>query len=157
MAGTQQEDGTGCNTIFEWMPKQADEEAHHWLHQERLCTPRNSRIIERSAINLKKRDGSVAWRCPYETLVSFQKGREEELEIAANCNIVWCCMLYGRGPRLQKHLANALMLGADLRNLVKPELARKQCTFANVLFCHGRCTTRVRAQSGKLVAEHLHC
>ena len=26
------------------------------------------------------------------------------------------------------------MLGADLRNLVKPALARKECTFANVLF-----------------------
>ena len=41
-------------------------------------------------------------------------------------------MLYGSGERLQKQVAIALMLGADLRNLVKPALAWRECTFANV-------------------------
>ena len=103
MARTQQEDGTEPNTIFEWLPKQADEEAHHWLHQERLCTPRTSRIIERNAIKFKMGDGSVAWRRPYKTLVGFQNGRKERMEIAGNCDIVLRSMLYGRGERLRKH------------------------------------------------------
>jgi len=134
MASTQQYGLAEDNEIFEWVPKQADEEAHRWLHQERLCTPKIARIIERNAIKFKMSDGSVAWRCPYEKLASFHKGHEERMEIAGNCDIVWCSMLYGRGERLRKHLANALMLGADLRNLVKPALARRECTFANVLF-----------------------
>ena len=131
---TQQSCLAGDHGIFEWVPKQADEEVHRWLHQERLCTPRNARSIERDAIKLKFDDGSIAWRCAYEKLVNAQTGRDLCIEIAGNCDVVWCSMLYGRGERLQKHLANALILGADLRNLVKPALARKECTFANVLF-----------------------
>ena len=131
---TQQSCLAGDHGMFEWVPKQADEQVHRWLHEERACTPRIARIIERDAIKLKFDDGSIAWRCAYEKLVNPQTVHELRMEIAGNCDVVWCSMLYGRGERLQKHLANALILGADLRNLVKPALARKECTFANVLF-----------------------
>ena len=49
-------------------------------------------------------------------------------------DVVWCTMLYGRGERLQQHLANALILGADMRQKVRPAMMRRGLTFANVIF-----------------------
>ena len=40
-------------------------------------------------------------------------------------------MLYGRGARLQHHLANALIVGADMRQKVRPAMMKRGLTFAN--------------------------
>jgi hypothetical protein len=61
LASSQPNDSSVVGNIFEWEPGPSDAQAYHWLHEERLCTTRNARIIERNAIKFKMGNGKVAW------------------------------------------------------------------------------------------------
>ena len=109
---------------------------YNWLSEERAVGDQKADIFVRDAMQLINTKNEPMFRAPYETLrVHDAAGKiVEEFTLGANQDIVWCTMLYGRGERVQKHLANALMLGSDLRRKVKPHLQSFGCTFANVLF-----------------------
>ena len=93
-------------------------------------------LFARHAVQLITSNGQTVYRCPYEEYHYDTAPGQEEcwFKIAGNMDVVWCTMLYGRGERLQQHLANALILGADLRQKVRPAMMRRGLTFANVIF-----------------------
>ena len=111
-------------------------QVYEWLSQERAVKDQKAGLFVRDASQLTTDKGETVYRAAYETFrVHDENGTVvTEFTLGANADICWCTMLYGRGDRVQKHLANALMLGSDLRRKVKPLLSNLGCSFANVLF-----------------------
>ena len=109
---------------------------HQWLHEERSVPDQKCDLFERHAVQLITSNGETVYRCPYEEYHYDTAPGEDKrwFKIAGNMDVVWCTMLYGRGERLQQHLANALILGADMRQKVRPAMMRRGLTFANVIF-----------------------
>ena len=111
-------------------------QVYEWLSQERAVKDQKAGLFVRDASQLTTDKGETVYRAAYESFrVHDENGTVvTEFTLGANADICWCTMLYGRGDQLQKHLANALMLGSDLRRKVKPHLSSLGCSFANVLF-----------------------
>ena len=121
--------------LFTWSTKNSGD-IHKWLHEERSVPDQKCELFARHAVQLLTSNGETVYRCPYEEYhYDTAPGRDKcWFKIAGNMDVVWCTMLYGRGERLQQHLANALILGADMRQKVGPAMMRRGLTFANVIF-----------------------
>ena len=131
---THSQDGVET-ALFGW-PSEDTGLIHKWLHEERSVPDQKCDLFERHAVQLITSNGQTVYRCPYEEYHYDTAPGEckKWFKIAGNMDVVWCTMLYGRGERLQQHLANALILGADLRKKVRPAMMRRGLTFANVIF-----------------------
>ena len=123
------------SALFTW-PAEKSKDIHTWLHEERSVEDQKCDLFERHAVQLLTDDGQTVYRCPYEEYhYDTAPGQDKRwFKIAGNCDVVWCTMLYGKGERLQQHLANALILGADMRQKVRPAMMKRGLTFANVIF-----------------------
>ena len=121
--------------LFTWSEKK-NRDIHKWLHQERSVPDQKCALFERDAVQLLTSNGQTVYRCPYEEYHYDTAAGEckKWFKIAGNMDVVWCTMLYGRGERLQQKLANALILGADMRQKVRPAMMRRGLIFANVIF-----------------------
>ena len=69
-------------------------------------------------------------RLPYE---SFFHGDYIEVKVGEKKHIVWECMLYGGGKKVEPHVASCIRLGYQLRTELEPVLLKEGYTFANVL------------------------
>ena len=120
--------------LFTWSAKQ-NADIHTWLHEEWSVPDQKCDLFARHAVQLITNNGETVYRCPYEEYHYDTAPGQDKcwFKIAGNMDVVWCTMLYGRGERLQQHLANALILGADMRQKVRPAMMRRGLTFANVI------------------------
>ena len=121
--------------LFTWSAKQ-NADIHKWLHEEQSVPDQTCDLFARHAAQLTTSTGETVYRCPYEEYhYDTAPGQDKcRFKVAGNTDVVWCTMLYRRGERLQQHLANALILGADMRQKVRPAMMRRGLTFANVIF-----------------------
>ena len=106
------------------------------LETERSQVGQTSFMNPTDAVKLKNQAGMVTYRFPYEDYQVKDKNDNviDVIQIAANADIVWCGMLYGRKEKVMQHLAAAMLLGYQLRTQVQPLLAAKRLRMANVLF-----------------------
>ena len=133
--GSMSSQDSSETALFTWSAKQ-NADIHKWLHEERSVPDQKCDLFERHAVQLLTSTGETVYRCPYEEYHYDTAPGQDKcwFKIAGNMDVVWCTMLYGRGERLQQHLANALILGADMRQKVRPAMMRRGLTFANVIF-----------------------
>ena len=121
--------------LFESPRGETKDDVYRWV-QEARCEPmaEHSRILA-DAILLTTRNGQ-SLRYPHEELRVYAEdgGLADTMQISAHVDIAWCAMLYGRASRVMTHLNSALLMGAALRQEVKPRLSAKGITFSNVLF-----------------------
>ena len=105
------------------------------LERERCQLLTNAFMNPNDAVKLTDQWGQSTYRFPYEHYrVLLGETVIDTIEVGSNCDIVWCCMLYGRREKVMTHLAAAMVLGYQLRTKVQPVLAAKRLRLATVLF-----------------------
>jgi Zinc finger C-x8-C-x5-C-x3-H type (and similar) len=129
----EEEPSTG--SVFEQFQGEDVDKVYDWVHAARQEPMAEQSVLLKDAIHIKTKQGETL-RYPYEELRTYNDDGTlaDQIEISAKVDVAWCAMLYGRKTKVMTHLSSALMMGAALRQEIRPRLAAKNISFSNVLF-----------------------
>ena len=121
--------------LFEQFEGDDDDQVYGWVHEARAEPMVEQSLLLKDAIHLKTKEGETL-RYPYEELRTYDDDGKlaDQIEISASVDVAWCAMLYGRKSKVMTHLSSALLMGAALRQEIRPRLAAQNISFSNVLF-----------------------
>lgn len=107
-----------------------------WLDNARNEDMMPTAAFLRDIVKLKFDEGVVKKRYPYEeaTLFDADNAVLHRVQVHQETDIVWCAMLYGKSGGIMPHLSSCLLLGYQLRYVIRPLLAKKGIRMENVLF-----------------------
>ena len=121
--------------VFEQFEGEDVDKVYAWVHAARQEPMVEQSVLLKDAIHMKTKQGETL-RYPYEELRTYNDDGTlaDQIEISAKVDVAWCAMLYGRKTKVMTHLSSALLMGAALRQEIRPRLAAQNISFSNVLF-----------------------